>query len=532
VASSKAIDSSLIAEVLEEEFSNNIELNFRFWKPGERIFGDTWDQCSPGTYSLEWNSTECLQCLDDTVWEGGSAININKGFWRRTTNSTSIIEWLNKDAWKGGYLKEYDNPTEWAAGYKGNLWSKCQVTNSTKYQETGEFTCQKCPDPILNAIRVFGVGIAIFIFFMVIIVVNVRKTTESDASILLRILTNYAQLVTTTMTFSTSYPEAFTEFLIPAKNVGDSSSAFLSFDCFVTDYEIKGPFSSSTFFKLFLLIWLPILLFILVAIIWFIVYYIKPSWVKNLTRYLIISFISIVFLLHPRLAQSGISVFRWVEIDKSIFKVRIDTDVGWYSAEHLKWCALLGLPILVIWVAGMPLIALILMYRNVRKEDDNKVKQYFLILNQGLKRKHFYWEFVNSLRKVWILISFVLPTNYQMTFSTSMLIFTWRLQKYLQPYKNEKKNELEILGINIGIITLLWGMIYNTEDQTNDNLNFLVLWIMIFLNILFILRWTSRFLSTVGEKYPFLQKVKKNNIMNLNIDVIFLRIHIVNKRGN
>jgi len=140
--------------------------------------------------------------------------------------------------------------------------------------------------------------------------VNVRKTTESDVSILLRILTNYAQLVTTTISFSTKYPESFTDFLIPARNVGDSSSAFLSFDCFATDYEIKGPFNSSSFLKLFLLIWLPILLFLLVIMIWVFIYFIKPSWVKNFTRYLVISFISIVFLLHPKLAQSGLSIFR------------------------------------------------------------------------------------------------------------------------------------------------------------------------------------------------------------------------------
>ena len=35
------------------------------------------------------------------------------------------------------------------------------------------------------------VGIAVFIFFMIIIVVNVKKTSESSMSILLRIMTNY-----------------------------------------------------------------------------------------------------------------------------------------------------------------------------------------------------------------------------------------------------------------------------------------------------------------------------------------------------
>ena len=67
-------------------------------------------------------------------------------------------------------------------------------------------------------------------FFMVIIVVNVRKTTESQVSILLRILTNYLQLITLTMSFSVSYPDSLIDIFVPVNSIGDSSDTFLSFD--------------------------------------------------------------------------------------------------------------------------------------------------------------------------------------------------------------------------------------------------------------------------------------------------------------
>lgn len=162
---------------------------------------------------------------------------------------------------------------------------------------------------------------------MVIIIVNVKKTSESDLSVLLRIFTNYAQLITTTMSFSTRYPNSLTNFLVPVERVGESSEVFLSFDCFITDYEIKGPFPSNAFLKLFLVMFLPLALFVLVAIIWTIIYYIRNQWVKSMERYLVISFISIIFLLHPKLAQEGLSIFRCVKVDDSINKVRIDTDM-------------------------------------------------------------------------------------------------------------------------------------------------------------------------------------------------------------
>ena len=145
---------------------------------------------------------------------------------------------------------------------------------------------------------------------MVLIIVNVRKTRESEVSVLLRILTNYLQLVTTSMAFSAKYPSSLTEVFYPVQRMGGSSETFLSFDCFISDYDIKGPFPSNAFFKLFLTSLLPLILFVIVAVIWGVAYLIKKKWVKSMQRNLAISFISIVFLLHPKLAEQSLSVFR------------------------------------------------------------------------------------------------------------------------------------------------------------------------------------------------------------------------------
>ena len=244
-----------------------------------------------------------------------------------------------------------------------------------------------------------------------IIFVNVRKTSESEVSVLLRILTNYIQLIATTMSFTASLPTSLTDMFVPINSVGDTSNTFLSFECFITDYEATGPFPSVYLLKMFLSMFLPIILFAIVVLIWVIAYLIKKKFVKSMSRYLIISFISIVFLLHPKLAEQSLGFFRCVDIDEGVSKVRVSTDIECYSSEHIKWIFTLAIPILVIWVIGMPVIALIIMFKHVPKLEENKVKQYFFILYQGLKQKLFFWEFINSLRKVLILISFMLPGN-------------------------------------------------------------------------------------------------------------------------
>ena len=124
----------------------------------------------------------------------------------------------------------------------------------------------------MNAIRIIGVGIAVFVFFMIIIVINVNKTKESQVSVLFKIMTNYLQLITTTMSFSTRFPENITSMFSIFEEVGGASDTFLSFDCFVMDYDIKGPFPSNSLFKIFLAAFLPLILTIIVFSIWLLVY--------------------------------------------------------------------------------------------------------------------------------------------------------------------------------------------------------------------------------------------------------------------
>ncbi len=79
--------------------------------------------------------------------------------------------------------------------------------------------------------------------------------------------------------------------------------------------------------KLFLVGLLPIVLFLLVTVIWVLLKAIKPSYVKSLERNLVISFISVLFLLHPTITEQSLELFRCVEIDDDISRARLDTDI-------------------------------------------------------------------------------------------------------------------------------------------------------------------------------------------------------------
>lgn len=61
--SSKAIDKVKVENILGSSFSQQeLVINFRNCKPGEEQQGNKCQECAAGTYSVTWNSTECIKC--------------------------------------------------------------------------------------------------------------------------------------------------------------------------------------------------------------------------------------------------------------------------------------------------------------------------------------------------------------------------------------------------------------------------------------------------------------------------------------
>jgi hypothetical protein len=502
-ASSKAIDTAKINKIYGSPVSENlITINFRHWMPGEFKFGNRCIECSAGSFSLEWNSNSWKPCLAYAFCPGKNVLEIDSGYWRSGKNSTNIIECINTIAWEGGYYPENTHPVKCRKGYTGVLCFDWVNEKGNKYQKVGESSWEKCPHPLVNAFRFFGLGILVFAFMMVLIAINVRKRKENEVSVLIRIMTNYLQLMVTIMSFTPVFPKTLFAVLAPVKRLGDASETFLSFDWFVTDYEIKGSFPSNEIFKIFLTAFMPIFITMITGMIWIAVKIIMPKWAPDLKRCWIISFVSIMFFLHPKLAEESLKVFRWIDIDEGSQRARIDTRMNWYSNEHLFWWVVLGLPILTVWVVGAPLTALILLIRNFKKGSSNKINQYLLILYQGFRYDNYYWEFMNTIRKMWILFMLLLPDHIKILISCSVLTATARLQIKLMPYKNVENNRLEILAITACLVTLLSYLAF-LEDNRVEFMNTFLLVLLIVLNAKFIFEWTYRMSLCMKDKNRF-----------------------------
>lgn len=350
----------------------------------------------------------------------------------------------------------------------------------------------------MSILQSLGVLFLVLFFFMLMIVINVRKTTESEYSILFRILTNYIQLILVSVGMTRKFPSIKVMLSIPFRMFGGSSDTFLFYDCLFENQNMNFIFNSSEVLKVFLLFFLPFILFALIGGIWLILYNINKAFVPNLKRSLIISFITIVFLLHPLLATESIGMFDCVQIDHDIKAAAIDPNTGCFSWTHIKWITLTAVPIIIVWVISCPVIALILIYRDNHSEEVT-YGSYFLLIYQGLKPNAIYWEFVNTFRKIVILLSLLFHPNMSVFISLTVSIFTARLQILVKPYKNSKHTKIEFLALMSGVSTLIGGLFYNLDmDYMFPNLiaystSFIV-------NLRFTIGWTHLLLEKFEKK--------------------------------
>ena len=147
--------------------------------------------------------------------------------------------------------------------------------------------------------------------------------------------------------------------------------------------------------------------------------------------------------------------------------MKLDPDLDCYSTEHLKWSLLIGLPMIVVWVFGSPILAIVILFRNRNRLNDSEFQKYFIVLYQGLKDENFYWEIVNTIRKVLIVTINVFlsryPLFYKGALAVVLMIFLARVQIQLQPFKLKVNNECELLSFSASIVTLLAGLMYVSD---------------------------------------------------------------------
>ena len=119
--------------------------------------------------------------------------------------------------------------------------------------------------------------------------------------------------------------------------------------------------------------------------------------------------------------------------------MRAHIESGCYSSQHVLWIMAIAVPGVIIWVFIIPIFTLIILFKNRNNLDSGPVRHIFLMLYQGYKHDKFYWEFVNTLRKVLLLVFSTILSLFSVYYaaltSMTMLWVMISIQNRIQPYK-------------------------------------------------------------------------------------------------
>lgn len=110
-----------------------------------------------------------------------------------------------------------------------------------------------------------------------------------------------------------------------------------------------------------------------------------------------------------------------------------------WTPGHMKWIYSLGLPMLVFYVIGFPVVHFTALFVNRNRLNDPKVIKYLLLLYQGVRHDRYYWELVNTLRKFLLLVLHIfIHDEYKVLkalFGALILFITSLIQARLKPFK-------------------------------------------------------------------------------------------------
>eukprot|EP00347_Sterkiella_histriomuscorum_P016984 403351103 len=411
--------------------------------------------CDQGSFSFELEATGCNDCLKNTQCFGSYKLSVDPGFWRSSFFSTQIHECVNSQACLGGFIEDasLNQNSLCAIGYGGNLCDTCIEQNGIKYVKVSPTQCGKCPEIASSMLYMIGFFLALVALIAVMIYLNQRTTKESELNVLLRIITNYFQIMTTAAAFDLEWPMPLKMFFQPFSFIGDTFEGFINLDCFLysigfyaTDKENQKENHNYKTKAIFISL-IPIFVLVVYVTTFLMINIIRKRDREYIKNHIILSSVVTLFTLHPTLTKFLFGLFNCLELDSGEYWLRNDLQIRCWSDTHLKLALGTGLPAILIWVVGLPVLMLVILKRNQKDLDQESMLKRYKMIYQGFQRKYFFWEYINTFRKVMLIVINVFLSIYINVFkvllSLMVLVFLQQFQKRILPFKSEMINLIE-----------------------------------------------------------------------------------------
>ena len=223
----------------------------------------------------------------------------------------------------------------------------------------------------MNLIKLIGFYLVTILVVFLVTQINLQSNRVFSLSVLLRILINYFQVVSMASNFKLNWPSALQDFFDSIAIITVIQEQIAQMDCFF--HQTTDGYDRLYFKKSVLGCLLPAdpipppctgmatSLCLLAAKEW---RSRKAATKKNLRTQLVSTFVVIIFMLYPTLSRVPFGLLNCYKLDNNEQWLQGDFQVRCWQSEHLTQFFLIGLPVFLVWVIGMPLVALRILYKN------------------------------------------------------------------------------------------------------------------------------------------------------------------------
>jgi len=109
-----------------------------------------------------------------------------------------------------------------------------------------------------------------------------------------------------------------------------------------------------------------------------------------------------------------------------------------------------------VYVIPVPALAFIFLYTYRHRLNDPEVAQYMMLLYQGVRTNRYYWELVNTARKVALLVIHIFISAemkmYKALYGCFLLYIMTMVQQRMRPYKVDLVNRIGKFIISLNLI--------------------------------------------------------------------------------
>jgi hypothetical protein len=189
----------------------------------------------------------------------------------------------------------------------------------------------------------------------------------------------------------------------------------------------------------------------------------------------IFSVVVLMYLLYPTLCKQVFRLFACVEIGPKKWYFSVDLQVECYIGYHLTMVLLVGVPKVLLYIFGLPILGLYIMYQNHEKRSEAKIKYRYGLLYSGYRPGMLYWEVVTAFRKVFVAGLAVLASDIgvSMQIHVGMFVLMVFLCSHLtlKPYVERWSllDKFETASLVICWFSLWSGIVYINNASYNSN---------------------------------------------------------------